>query len=213
VDPSLFLLIPAAAIAGVAVANTLRERARVKGLVEGLRVDDDVEIIAGVRNTMEITTRRPHRVAKLASNGVAWDGTTEATFAGAVTWIYLTRWPHQDSFLVGDAAIDSIVAVSGALPDIVRAVLVDARVKAAVTRLFIHCRATALHLDADGRLLVRFVRTARPADAKAQLLTLAELGDALEQTPAARALPHPKLAEIEALGGASGAPIGVPGRR
>jgi hypothetical protein len=210
---AMFFFLILAALIGAGVLNgSMQERAQLKGILDGLRTDADVEL-GGISGSLAIQTRRPHRMATLTSTAPHFDGISDAPFTGAVSWLYLTRWRHPDPLVIGDVELDSLVAVSAGAPEVAKQMLLEPRVRTAIIELFARSGARAMHLDTNGRLFIRFARLPNASDAKRQVLTLAELAAALEATPAARALPRPELGDIEALGGASGAPVGVPGRR
>jgi hypothetical protein len=219
-------------VAGAFVAATLFERRRMRRLCEQLRGDPDVEAVydGGIRPTVFVRTRANRRSARLSfcdstesQQGLhrefrseaprVWRRTTLKMIAAGAgrTRLGALRGLNAPT---GDSALEARVALGGAQPDVVRGLFRVPAVRDAAIALVDQFGIDSLTIDDRGEVACLLNYGKLDAhDAKKTLLALVEFIDILEAAADAPELPAPGSAPkvLEAVGGASGAPVGVPG--
>lgn len=221
-----------AVVAGVFVAASVLERRRMLRVCEQLRDDPDVEAVTtgGIRPALLVRTRPNRRSARLmfvdsteSQQGLHLEFSSEAPRVWRRTTVKMIaagagrlRLGGFTGFNVktGDAALEARVALGGAQPDIVRGLFRVPAVRDGALALFNEYRIDLFTIDdrGDVQCLLGYDKIDAAA-AKKALLALVAFVDTLEAAADAPELPAPGSGPraLEAVGGASGAPVGVPG--
>lgn len=219
-------------VAGVFVAATVLERRRMLRLCAQLRDDPDVEAVfsGGIRPTLFMRTRPNRRPARLlfsdsteARQGLhrefsseaprVWRRTTLKMLASGTGRLRLGGLSGVN-VPIGDSALEARFALGGAQPDVVRGLFRVPAVRDAAIALFDEYRIDLFTIDDRGEVKCMLGYGKLDADeAKKALLALVTFVDTLEAAADAPELPAPGSGPkaLEAVGGASGAPVGVPG--
>ncbi|MBM3962443.1 MAG: hypothetical protein FJ137_19870 [Deltaproteobacteria bacterium] len=224
---TVVIVVGVAALGGYAALVQRRYFAQLR---ERLKGDPDVGVVDDPGIPLTLHTRRPRRTARLRprrddddSARPEWEFATEAHRVWRRTTLKL--WSNKalgGRFRVfeglnaplTDAALAARVALGGAQPDVVRGLVAVPAVRDALIRLVDEVELRRLIIDDLGGLVATFPidRTGKK-DVKAAMLALVDLVDLLEAAADAPALPLPEegTAPLAAIGGASGAPVGIPG--
>lgn len=219
-------------VVGAFVAASAFERSYLARLRAALKGDPDVEVVddAGFFPSFAVRTRASRRPARLrvsrrssVERRTHWEFTAEAPRV----WQRTTLKLMSSDALAGrflafeglnapthDAALSSRMQLGGARPDVVRGLFSRPAVRDAAIALVDRWQLRTLVVDGRGAVTCSLeFNPARPVDAKGLLLALVEFVDVLEAAAeAAPELPAPGRAPalLEAAGGNSGAPVGVP---
>ncbi len=218
-------------VVGSFVAASAFERRYLARLRAALKGDPDVEVVddAGVFPSFAVRTRPQRRAARLRvtrrsglERRTHWEFTTEAPRVWRRTTLKLMSTDALAGRLlalqglnapIADPTLSSRLQLGGARPDVVRGLFSVPAVRDAAMALVDHWRLRTLVVDGRGELSCTLdFDPARPVDARGLLLALVDFVELLEASAEAPELPAPGSgpALLEAAGGNSGAPVGVP---